>query len=309
MGFEGFVIGDWNGHGQVRGCADTSCPTTFNAGLDMAMAPDSWKRLYAATLAQAKDGRIAMARIDDAVRRILRVKARLGLFDPERPYAGRLDLIGAPDHRAVARQAVAESLVLLKNNGGVLPIRAGAHVLVTGPGADDIGMQSGGWTLSWQGDGNTNADFPNGQSIYAGIAQAVKAGGGEATLSADGRFVTPPDVAIVVFGERPYAETMGDRKTIEFEPGDKAALAQLKALKAQGVKTVSVFLSGRPLWMNPEINASDAFVAAWLPGTEGGGIADVLIGDRSSAPRHDFTGRLSFSWPKSATQVGVSLRM
>ncbi len=271
----------------------------------MAMAPDGWKALFHNTIAEVKAGKIPMARVDDAVRRILRVKVKLGLFDPARPYAGRLDVVGAPEHRAIARQAVAESLVLLKNNG-VLPLKASAHILVAGADADDIGQQSGGWTLSWQGDGNTNADFPGGTSIYAGIAAAMKAAGGIATLSPDGNYTAKPDVAVVIFGEQPYAEMRGDIRTMEFQAGDKQALAMLKKFKAAGIPVVSVFLSGRPLWVNPEINASDAFVAAWLPGSEGGGVADVLIGDAAGKPRKDFHGTLSFSWPKTAGQFTLN---
>ena len=305
MGFQGFVVGDWNGHGQVPGCTTTDCAATFNAGLDMAMAPDGWKGLFESTVAHVKDGTLPMSRVDDAVRRILRVKAKLGLFDPARPFEGKAGVLGNAEHRAIAREAVAKSLVLLKNQG-VLPVKASAHVLVTGPGADSLGQQTGGWTLSWQGDGNSNADFPNGQTIYAGIAEAVKAGGGTATLSADGSFAAKPDVAIVVFGEQPYAEMRGDIATLEFQAGDKQALTLLRKLKAAGVPTVSVFLSGRPLWVNPELNASDAFVAAWLPGSEGAGVADVLIGDKAGKPRKDFAGSLSFSWPKTAGQFTLN---
>jgi beta-glucosidase len=301
MGFDGFVVGDWNGHGQIPGCTNENCPATFNAGLDMAMAPDSWKGLFDTTLAAARTGTIPMARIDDAVRRILRVKMKMGLFDAARPYEAQPQQVGSAAHRAVAREAVAKSLVLLKNSG-VLPIKASANILVAGDAADDIGRQSGGWTLSWQGDGNSNADFPGATSIYAGIAAAAKAGGGTATLSADGSFTKKPDVAIVVFGEQPYAEMRGDVRTLEFEPGDKQGLALLKKLKAAGVPTVSVFLSGRPLWVNPELNQSDAFVAAWFPGSEGAGIADVLVGGSEGKPRADFTGKLAFSWPKTAAQ-------
>ena len=300
MGFDGFIVGDWNGHGQIPGCTNTDCPATFNAGLDMAMAPDSWKGLYESTLAAAKKGTIPMARIDDAVRRILRVKMKLGLFDAARPYEARPQVVGSADHRAIAREAVAKSLVLLKNDG-VLPIKPSASILVAGAAANDIGRQSGGWTLSWQGDGNTDADFPGATSIYAGIAAAAKAGGGSATLSADGSFTTRPDVAIVVFGELPYAEMRGDVRTLEFEPGDKESLALLKKLKAAGIPTVSVFLSGRPMWVNPELNQSNAFVAAWFPGSEGEGVADVLIGGK-----RDFTGMLSFSWPKTAGQFTLN---
>ncbi len=299
MGFDGFVVGDWNGHAQVPGCTPTDCPQSFNAGVDMFMAPDSWRGLFDTTLAQVKSGVITRARLDDAVRRILRVKYRLGLFDAARPAEGRA--LGTPDHRALARQAVAKSLVLLKNNG-VLPIKASANVLVAGIAADDIGKQSGGWTLSWQGTGNTNADFPGGTSIWAGLKSAVEAGGGRATLSPDGRFTAKPDVAVVVFGEEPYAEGLGDIPNLEYQSGDKTDLALLKRLKAAGVPVVSLFLSGRPLWVNPEINASDAFVAIWQPGTEGAGVADVIVGDANGRPRADFRGRLSFSWPRTAAQ-------
>ncbi len=192
------------------------------------------------------------------------------------------------------------SLVLLKNDGHVLPIAASAHVLVAGSGADDIGRQCGGWTLSWQGGDDHNADFPQGQSIYAAIAAAVAAGGGSIELSADARYERTPDVALVIYGEHPYAETRGDRPSLEFDGHEAGQLALLQRLHAAHVPVVSVFLSGRPLWVNPELNASDAFVAAWLPGTEGGGVADVLIGTAEGAPRYDFDGRLSFAWPSTA---------
>lgn len=302
MGFDGFVVGDWNGHGQVPGCTTGDCPVAVNAGLDMFMAPDKWKELYHATLAEVRSGVIPLSRIDDAVRRILRVKFKLGLFEAGRPWEGKDGVVGSAAHRAVARQAVRESLVLLKNNGGLLPLNPSAHVLVAGDAADDISRQTGGWTLSWQGTGNSNSDFPNAQSIYAGLRAALQAGGGSAELSVEGSFQRKPDVAIVVFGETPYAEMIGDLRTLEFQPGEKRDLALLKRLKAAGVPVVAVFLSGRPLWVNAEINASDAFVAAWLPGSEGGGIADVLIGDAAGTARHDFAGRLSFSWPRNAAQ-------
>jgi beta-glucosidase len=305
MGFEGLVVSDWNAHTQVPGCSAESCAAAINAGLDMFMAPDTWKGLYRNTLAQARSGEIPMTRIDDAVRRILRVKLKEGLFDPARPYEGRFELLGSPDHRAIAREAVRKSLVLLKNDGA-LPIKASARVLVAGDGADDIGKQAGGWTVSWQGTGNTNADFPHGQSIFAGIREAVDAAGGHAELSAAGEFSQRPDVAVVVFGENPYAEFQGDRPTLEYQPAAKTDLALLRKLKAKGIPTVAVFLSGRPLWVNPEINASDAFVAAWLPGTEGGGVADVLVGDPQGRPRHDFSGKLSFSWPRTAEPTPVN---
>ncbi len=307
LGFEGFVVGDWNAHGQVPGCTNGDCPASFNAGLDMAMVPADWKTLFDNTLKEVQAGTIPMARVDDAVRRILRVKAKLGLFDPARPFEQK-SVLGAPEHRAVARQAVSESLVLLKNNGALLPIRPGQKVLVTGSHADDIGLQSGGWTLSWQGTGNTNSDFPGGTSIWAGLKTAIEAAGGAAMFSPDGKVTGPkPDVAVVVFGEQPYAEMVGDISTLEFQPGDKQALAELKALKAQGIPVVSVFLSGRPLWVNQELNESDAFVAAFLPGSEGEGVADVLVAKKDGTPNKDFHGRLSYSWPKTAGQFANNI--
>ena len=306
MGFDGFVVGDWNAHGQVEGCANTSCAKSFNAGIDMFMAPDSWKGLYAATLEQVRAGEISMERLDDAVTRILRVKLRAGLFEKpkpsDRPLSGRFELLAAPEHRAVARQAVRESLVLLKNAGGLLPLDPGTTVLVAGDGADNIAKQSGGWTLSWQATGHTNDEFPNGQSIYGGIAETVAGAGGRAVLSIDGSYEDRPDVAIVVFGEDPYAEFQGDIDNLAYSPTDRRDLALLQSLKSDGIPVVAVFLSGRPLWVNPEINASDAFVAAWLPGSEGGGVADVLFRAADGAVTHDFKGRLSFSWPRTATQ-------
>ncbi|MCU1204033.1 exo 1,3/1,4-beta-D-glucan glucohydrolase [Stenotrophomonas maltophilia] len=306
MNFGGFVVGDWNGHGQVKGCTTTDCPATINAGLDMAMASDSWKGFYETTLAAVKDGRITPQRLDDAARRILRVKFRLGLFEAGRPstraVGGQFALIGAPAHRAVARQAVRESLVLLKNQNGLLPLSPKQRILVAGDGADDVGKQAGGWTLNWQGTGTTRKDFPNADTIYEGIARQARAAGGEAVLAVDGRYAVKPDVAVVVFGEDPYAEFQGDRPTLAYKPGNETDLALLKRLKAEGIPVVAVFLSGRPLWVNREINAANAFVAAWLPGSEGAGIADVLLRGSDGRVQHDFKGKLSFSWPRTATQ-------
>jgi beta-glucosidase len=307
LGFEGFVVGDWNAHEQVPGCTKSDCPAAILAGVDMLMAPDSWKELYRHTLAEAQAGAIPASRIDEAVRRILRVKAIAGLFSrpapKERADAGDFTQLGSSAHRALAREAVRESLVLLKNAHATLPLNPHATILVAGDAADDIGIQSGGWTLDWQGAHNSNADFPGATSIYGGIRAAVTAAGGTATLSPSGHFVKKPDAAIVVFGESPYAEFEGDRETLQFSPDNRHELQLLRRLRAQGVPTVSVFLSGRPLWVNPELNASDAFVAAWWPGSEGEGIADVLFRAPGGETPYDFTGRLSFSWPKTAMPV------
>jgi beta-glucosidase len=301
MGFEGLLVGDWNAHGQIPGCTVTDCVTALDAGLDIYMAPDSWKGLYDSLVKRARAGELSQARLDDAVRRILRVKAKLGLLDGVRQDRLAPDEIGRADHLSLAREAVAKSLVLLKNEGSVLPIKPGAKVLVAGPGADSIAMQSGGWTVSWQGSDVTNADFAkNGRTMFNAIADAVKASGGAATLSADGSFAAKPDVAIVVFGEKPYAEFQGDIPTLDYQPTDATDLVLLRKLKAAGVPVVSVFLSGRPLFVSPEINASDAFVAAWLPGTQGDGVADVLVAGANGKTRRDFTGLLPFAWPADA---------
>lgn len=301
MNFGGFVVGDWNGHGQVAGCKATSCAASLNAGLDMFMAPDSWKELYVNTLAQAKDGTIPMKRLNEAVARILRVKLRAGLFEAgrpsSRPLAGQYDKIGSPEHRAIARQAVRESLVLLKNENAALPLKATQRLLIAGDGASSYTKQSGGWTLSWQGTGIADSEFPGATTIGKAL---VDASGGQAVISKDGNYSQKPDVAVVVFGEDPYAEFQGDVPDLLFR--DKVNnLALLKKYKAEGIKTVAVFLSGRPMWVNSHMNAADAFVAAWLPGSEGGGVADVLFG------KADFKGKLPFSWPKLATQYVLNV--
>lgn len=315
MGFDGVVIGDWNAHGQVPGCTKGDCPAAFNAGVDIFNVPEDWKALYASMVREVQDGTIPVARLDDAVRRVLRVKIRAGVFaaglPSSRPHAGEKDLLGAPAHRAVAREAVAKSLVLLKNERRLLPIDPRGHrILVAGAGADSITKQTGGWTLSWQGNDNTNADFPGATSIWSGINAAVKAGGGSAILSPDGSFTgAKPDAAIVVFGENPYAEFQGDQADVALHTENAESLAMLQKLRASGVPTVAVLLSGRPLYLNPQINAADAFVAAWLPGSEGAGVADVLIGNAGGAPNRDFVGHLSFSWPKRPDQTPLNIGM
>ncbi|MFZ9396019.1 MAG: glycoside hydrolase family 3 N-terminal domain-containing protein [Erythrobacter sp.] len=295
LGFKGLVVGDWNAHGQIPGCEVDNCPQSLLAGLDIYMVPDDWKGLHASLVAQVRDGTIPMAKLDEAVGRVLRLKLHAGVLGEsarrpsERGVAGRFDLLGSAAHRAIAREAVAKSQVILKNNG-VLPLRPGANVLVAGAAADNIGQAAGGWTLEWQGMSQTKRElFPNAASIWEGLRDAVKASNGNAVLSPDGSFSARPDVAIVVFGEQPYAEFAGDKRDLVFR--DEEGLKLLRSFRERGIPTVAVFLSGRPLWMNRELNAADAFVAAWLPGSEGAGVADVLTG---AVPA---TGRLSFSWP------------
>jgi beta-glucosidase len=311
LGFNGFVVSDFRGFAQLPSCTVADCPDSLNAGVDMYMTANEWKTLYGNIVKEVGVGRIPMARLDDAVARILRVKLRMGLLDAgkpsARPYAGRYDLLGSPEHRAVARQAVRESLVLLKNDGGILPLSPRMHVLVAGDGADNVPKQTGGWTISWQGNGTTRADFPHADTIFEGIKANVEAAGGTATLSVDGSFGEKPDVVIVVFGENPYVEFRGDRPNVDFESGDRRDLRLLERLRAQGIPVVSVFLSGRPLYVTPEINASEAFVAAWLPGSEGEGVSDVLFAKPDGSVAHDFRGKLSFSWPRSPTQTQLNI--
>ena len=302
MGFDGFIMGDWNAHGQIPGCTNADCAVAFNAGLDIFNAPQDWKALCTSLVREVHDGTIPKARLDDAVRRILRVKMRMGVFDEpapdKRPDTHRP--IGTPGHRAIARQAVRESLVLLKNNN-VLPIKPNATVLIAGDGANNIAMQAGGWTLSWQGADNGPKDFPGATSIYEGLKAEIDAAGGQALLSPDGTSAQKADVAVVVFGENPYAEFMGDQSDVALHHDNAESLELIKKIKAQGIPVVAVMLSGRALYVNPQINAADAFVEAWLPGSEGEGVADVLTG------KNDFTGKLSFSWPKRPDQTPLNV--
>ena len=307
MNFNGFIIGDWNGHALIPGCTATDCPQSLNAGLDMYMAPDTWKGLYESTLKHVESGEIPMERLDDAVRRILRVKINSGIFEKPkpsaRPLAGKIDLLGSKEHRDVAREAVRKSQVLLKNNNQTLPLSAGAKIHIVGKGADFIGKFSGGWTLSWQGGGYDNDEFPSGETFLSAVKREASKAGGRVTYDATGDTIpSDADVIIAVYGEDPYAEFQGDRDNVDFVPNDFDTQNLLK-YKSAGIPVVSVFLSGRPLWVNTEINASDAFIASWLPGSEAAGVSDLIFQTR---PDYDFTGRLSFSWPKLATQVKLN---
>lgn len=311
MGFPGFVVSDYQAIDRVPGCTVSDCPQAANAGVDMFMTSNDWKTLYGNLVNEASAGIIPMARIDEAVARILRVKIEMGLMSAgkpsSRPYAGRYDLLGSPDHREVARQAVRESLVLLKNDGGLLPLSPRSHILVAGDGAQNMTKQTGGWTITWQGTGTTRADFPHANTIYEGIKANVEAAGGTASLSEDGTFRDRPDVAIVVFGEDAYAEGKGDISTLEYQPNDKRDLRLLQRLQSQGIPVVAVFLSGRPMYVTPEINASNAFVAAWQPGSEGEGVADMLFSNPDGSVAYDFRGRLGFSWPRSPDQFDLNV--
>ncbi|WP_435995219.1 glycoside hydrolase family 3 protein [Brevundimonas sp. LjRoot202] len=302
LGFDGLVVSDWNGIEQVPGCAKDHCPQAVNAGIDVFMVPEDWRAFIANTVADVREGRIPEARIDDAVTRILRVKMRSGLFD--RPAAasaltGRADALNAAD---LAREAVRKAVVLLKNDNAALPLQAGRKVLVVGASADSLSNQTGGWSLTWQGTENTNADFATGQTLLAALREALGADNVVYSIDGAGIDVSGFDAVVAVLGETPYAEYNGDvrfptpvQHSLQ-HPGD---LAALQAVAGKGVPVVTVLYSGRPAYANDLINLSDAFVAAFLPGTEGAGLADVLVGGA-----YDFTGRLSFAWPGSACSTG-----
>jgi beta-glucosidase len=307
MGFDGFVVTDWNGHGEVPGCRNDSCAQAINAGIDMAMVPNDWKAFIANTIKDVEAGRIPMARIDDAVSRIVRVKLRAGVF-AKRPsqsaWAGKDDALLAKD---LGRRAVRESLVLLKNEGPALPLATGKRILVVGKAADSMAIQTGGWALTWQGTANTNADFPKAETILAGL----KAAGGNVTYNADASGVDPAkfDAVIAVIGEAPYAEGDGDivpSGTLRHTSRYPEDLAVLQKVHGKGKPVVTVFLSGRPLWVNDLLNLSDTFIAAWLPGTEGKGVSDLLVVGKGAKP-YDFRGKLSFSWPKSVCQTPLNV--
>jgi beta-glucosidase len=321
LGFQGFVVSDWDGIDQLDDDYAEAVGLAVNAGVDLFMVPEKWKRFLAELRAHVESGRVSMRRVDDAVRRILRVKMAYGLFDrprpAERPWSNHASF-GSEAHREVAREAVRKSLVLLKNEGQALPFNGKARILVAGKSAHNVGLQCGGFSVDWQGsDGNHRVE--GGSSIWDGI----QARSPRAVLSPDGSAADDGDfdVAVVVIGERPYAEGLGDVRIAKEVPrGSMAAgaravpgpgklqpygatlehaishpedLAVIRRIADQGIPVVTVLVSGRPLVVNPEMEASRAFVAAWLPGSEGVAVADVLFGD------FDFTGRLSFSWPRT----------
>jgi beta-glucosidase len=297
------VVSDWNAIEQVPGCTKTHCPDAINAGIDLAMVPDDWKAFIAETTADVHAGRISMSRIDDAVTRIVRVKLRAGLFAGS-PAAGRLPASAIADaaSHAIAREAVRKSLVLLKNDRNLLPLRRGGRILVVGEGAASMPMQTGGWSLTWQGDNTTTDDYPNGDTLLAALRKM--AGNGAIDYSVDGQGVDLRRyrAIIMVAAEKPYAEMKGDISfpaSLAHSARYPADLARLERVGGKGVPVVTVMFSGRPLYANDLISRSDAFVAAWLPGTEAMGMADMLVSDAKGHARYDFTGRLPFDWPSS----------
>jgi|TARA_B110000914_G_scaffold46733_1_gene39769 beta-glucosidase len=301
MNFDGLVVGDWNGHGQVKGCTNTSCPQAFNAGVDIFMVPDEWQELYKTTIKQVKNGSISKERLNDAVRRILRVKMQIGLLNGMKPHEYKFNFIGDPEHTKIARRAVRESLVLLKNNGNLLPLDPNMHYVIIGEAAQSINSQMGGWTITWQARENKNSDYKNVQNIYTVLASYIISQGGSVEFSKDGSYKKTPDTVIAIYGEEPYAEGDGDRKDLQYQGKDSKYLSLMEKFSKQELPIVSIFLSGRPLEVNKQLNLSNAFVAAWLPGTAVEGIGDVIFTKKGQI-NYDFKGKLSYSWPKYADQ-------
>ena len=292
LGFSGFVVSDWGGIDQINPSDySASVKQAINAGIDMAMVPQDWQRFESTLKAQVNGGNVPQSRIDDAVTHILRVKFELGLFENPMPPSGQWGQVGSDANRAVARQAVAESAVLLKTSPGLFPIaRSGTKVLLAGQGADDIGISSGGWALSWQGQaGNVTP----GTALKTALANEI---GTNLTDSADVSFSggTQGDAGIVVVAERPYAEGVGDSATLQLPAGDVALVAKMRPLVE---KLVVVVISGRPVTLDGIAGQADAVIAAWLPGTEDEGLADVLLG---TGP---FTGTTPYAWPKSPSDA------
>ncbi len=297
LGFEGFLISDYNAIDQIDRDYKKAIGISINAGMDMAMVPSRYKE-YVADLKQlVSDGVVPMARIDDAVTRILRVKFAMGMMDPKRsPMANRAlqKSFGSPEHRAVARQAVRESLVLLKNGNNTLPLKKTvARIHVAGKSADDIGNQAGGWTIDWQG--KSGAITPGGTTTLAAIKKAVS-NKTQVTFSKDGSGAAGATLGVVVIGELPYAEGAGDRADLNLAPEDMQAVANMKAA---GIPVVVILFSGRPMILGGVLDQADALLAAWLPGTEGDGIADILFG------AYKPTGKLSYAWPRTMAQVAM----
>jgi beta-glucosidase len=302
LGFNGLIVSDWNAIEQVPGCTKWDCPQAINAGIDLAMVPDDWKNFIASTVADVQAGRIKMSRIDDAVTRIIRVKLASGLFDNS-PAAGPhpdASVMHSAEVRDLARQAVRESLVLLKNDRGVLPLRRTGKILVVGEGAESLPMQAGGWSLTWQGDQTKTSDYPYADTLLSALRKTL--GPQQVDYSADGSGVDVHKYSAVVMvaAEKPYAEGAGDISfptSVRHTSRYPADLEALKRVSGQGVPVVTLLFSGRPVGANDLINRSNAFVVAWLPGTEGLGLTDMLIAAPDGQAAYDFTGRLSFDWP------------
>ena len=294
LGFEGFVVSDWAGIDQLPGPYASDVETAINAGIDMVMVPNRYPEFITTLKSLVENGNVSPARIDDAVRRILRIKFKLGLF--ERPFTDRrlTSQVGSAEHREVARACVRESLVLLKKKDDVLPIQKNlTRIHVAGKNADNLGFQCGGWTITWQGAGG---DITTGTTILEAIRQAALPT--NVTFSLDGSQGEGADIGIAIIGETPYAEGQGDRVNLGLSEADIRAV---RNLKNAGLKVVVVLISGRPMILTPILHYCDAIVAAWLPGTEGQGVTDVLFGD------HQPAGRLNHSWPRDMAQIPINV--
>jgi len=297
LGFEGFLISDYNAIDQLPGDFRSDIKDSINAGMDMVMVPQKYREFFTTLKELVQADEVKVARIDDAVRRILRVKAAMGLLDPK--YSLKADpalaaSFGSEEHRLVARRAVRESVVLLKHDGKALPLsRKAKRIHVSGKGADDLGNQCGGWTITWQGKSGSPTQ---GTTLLAALQQGAR--DANVTYSRDGSGAAGADVAVVVVGEAPYAEFFGDREDLSLAKEDLEAVA---AVKKSGVPTVVVLLSGRPMILGDALAQADAFLAAWLPGTEGAGVADVLFGDYKP------TGKLPFTWPRTSAQLPINV--
>ena len=265
------------------------------------MVPTEWEPLYWNTLDQVKKGIIPMEILDNAVLRILNVKKHLGLFDGRVPHDYKKNHLGDSSHIALARQAVRESLVLLKNNN-TLPMNPNRNFLIVGEQSKKIENQMGGWTITWQGkswEGTeiSNEDFPNTLSIFESLSNHITQLGGSVEYSKDGSYKNKPDFVIMVFGETPYAEGFGDIKDLNFSKQNIHNIQLMKKYAKEGIKVVSLFITGRPLIVDEEIDISDAFVTIWLPGTSVEGINDVIFTNFDNTVNYDFKGKLPFSWP------------
>jgi len=297
--FDGFLISDYDAIDEMPGDYKTQIETSVNAGMDMFMVSTKYRELYGLLLELVRENRVAMSRIDDAVKRILRVKFATGLMDSSQSHLADRKLharFGSPAHRNVARECVRASLVLLKNEKRVLPAsKKLSRIHVAGKSADDIGNQCGGWTISWQG--RSGAQTTGGTTILKAVQETVSSST-KITYSKDGSNASGADLGIVVIGETPYAEWMGDRQSLDLSEEDVSAVEKMKQA---GMPLVVVLISGRPIIIDKIVDKADALVAAWLPGTEGHGVTDVLFGD------FRFVGKLSFSWPRSMDQIPINV--
>jgi len=298
LGFKGFIVSDWGSvNDLVKDTNDQKVSSAINAGIDMVMVPDNYPKFINTLTGLVEKGEVPISRIDDAVIRILKIKFKMGLFENRFIDDSLLKLVGSKEHREAARQCVRESVVLLKNESGILPLsKSLKRIHVAGSKADDIGYQCGGWTLGWQGDiGN----ITKGTTILKGIKEAVSSKT-KITYSKDGKGAAGADLCIVVIGEseKPYAEWFGDAKTLNIFHEDTDVLEEVKNAN---IPIVVILITGRPIIVTDQINDWDAFLVAWLPGTEGNGVADVIFGDYKP------TGRLSFSWPKNPDQIPINI--